>query len=230
MLADLARFFEHAVTRAIEQEIAVRDRHILAVALGWLGDPRVTADLRVRTHPGDQPGYVRIPAGEYYIGDKSKRIAINKPIWLSKYPVTNSQFALFMENGYTQHEFWSDDGWQWVEGNRIRRPEYWHNPDFNAPNQPVVGVSWWEAEAFCKWAGGRLPGADEAEAAARGPNGFAYPWGNDWAGGICNSWEAGLRVTSAVGIFPRDCSPFGLMDMAGNVWEWCGVVATPPTG
>ena len=59
----------------------------------------------------------------------------------------------------------------------------------------------------------RLPRADEAEAAARGPKGFGYPWGNDWEDGICNSHEAGLGGTSAVGIFPRDCSPFGVMAM-----------------
>jgi formylglycine-generating enzyme required for sulfatase activity len=85
----------------------------------------------------------------------------------------------------------------------------------------VVGVSWWEAEAFCKWAGARLPTADQAEAAARGPKGFKYPWGDDWEDGICNSSKAGLVRPSAVGIFPRDRSPFAVMDVSGNVYEWC---------
>jgi formylglycine-generating enzyme required for sulfatase activity len=136
--------------------------------------------------------------------------------------VANSQYALFLnEGGYSRQELWSEEGWQWLQSEGIKAPGYWRNPEFNAPNQPVVAVSWWEAEAFCQWAGVRLPRADEAEAAARGPQGFQYPWGNEWEARICNTWEARVGGASAVGIFPRDRSPFGLMDMAGNVWEWC---------
>jgi len=86
----------------------------------------------------------------------------------------------------------------------------------------VVGVSFWEVEACCAWAGGRLPREQEWEAAARGPEGFTYPWGNDWDDGICNSAEAGLDVTSPVGLFPRSRQArLGIEDLAGNVWEWC---------
>ncbi|MBC8871589.1 MAG: SUMF1/EgtB/PvdO family nonheme iron enzyme [Planctomycetes bacterium] len=232
---DVTEFFRRCVFKAIDGEIAVKDRHTLTVALGRLGDPRATVDLRVTTHPDDHAGYVKIPKGKYKIGDNDKSkypewarpkdeetIVIAKSFWLSKYPVTNSQYTLFVnDGGYSRRQFWSDEGWQWIQGEGIEAPDYWHNPRFNAPNQPVVGVSWWEAEAFCKWASVRLPKADEAEAAARGPDGLEYPWGNDWEDGICNSDAAGLGSTSAVGIFPRDHSPFGVMDMAGNVWEWC---------
>ncbi len=86
----------------------------------------------------------------------------------------------------------------------------------------MVGLSFWEAEACCAWAGGRLPQEEEWEATARGPHGFAYPWGNNWENGICNTVKAGLGVTSPVGLFPRARqSELGIEDLAGNVWEWC---------
>jgi formylglycine-generating enzyme required for sulfatase activity len=114
-------------------------------------------------------------------------------------------------------------------GRPCGNPVFWRNADFNAPNQPVVGVSWWEAEAFCRWAGVVLPTEQQWEAAARGPAGLVYPWGDDWDSGICNS-ENKLGRTSAVGIFPRDKSPFGLYDMAGNVWSGVRMSGRPATG
>jgi hypothetical protein len=218
----LTRFFQQCVFQAIEQEIAVKDRHTLAVALGRLGDPRIVVDLRWKTHPDDHPGYVKIDAGKYRVGDEKRAVKIAEPFWLSKYPVTTSQYAQFLQDGgYSRPESWSDEGWQWVESQRVAIPAHWRDPEFNAPNQPVVGVSWWEAEAFCRWAGGALPTEQQWEAAARGPEGLVYPWGDEWEDDICNSDEAQLGGTSAVGIFPRDESPFGLKDMVGNVWEWC---------
>jgi formylglycine-generating enzyme required for sulfatase activity len=203
---------------SIENEIQpVSDRAALALTLGKLGDPRIVTDLR------DPSAYVKVPAGDYLVGEDKRPFRLEKPILLSRYPVVNSQYALFMqEGGYENLQWWSADGRQWLKTSNEREPLYWGNGKWNGPNQPVVGVSYWEAEAFAAWAGARLPSEWEWEAAARGPEGLKYPWGDDWIDGICNTREAGLGVTSPVGIFPRSRSKvFGLEDMAGNVWEWC---------
>lgn len=213
--ADVEQKFKTICLLAIQNEVEVKARHTLGVALGHLGDPRIIEDLR------DPAAYVEIPAGDYAY--QEGRQALKEPFWLSKYPVTNSQFALFIrEKGYTHPGLWSEEGRKWLEQNPVVEPAYWKNSRWNAPNQPVVGVSYFEAEAFCKWAGGFLPTEQQWEAAARGKSGHDYPWGGPWEDGICNSAEAGLKMTSPVGLFPKSRSvDFELDDLSGNVWEWC---------
>jgi hypothetical protein len=205
---------------AIEREAPLAQRHELGLALGHLGDPRLVEDLRT----GE--GFVTIPADSYPISDKKTPFRLTHPLQMSKYLVTNSQYALFLrEGGYqqpTQPTWWSDEGWKWLVSRNREQPRLWTDSRWNGPNQPVVGVSYYEAEAFARWAGCRLPTANESEAAARGPQGLEYPWGNDWKDGICNSAEAQLGQTSTVGLFAGSRSrDFGLEDCAGNVWEWC---------
>ena len=221
---DLLACFQQYVTRAIEREIAVTVRQTLAVALGRLGaDPRVESDLRWGEAQQSHPGFVRVAAGNYVVGDDKTRVVIDAPFWLSRFPVTNLQYAGFIAaDGYQRKEFWAEQGWQWRESNQIVAPALALSEHFNAPTQPVVGVSWWEADAYCRWAGGRLPSEHEWEAAARGLAGRKYPWGDQWEDGVCNSLESGMGVTSVVGLFPRSRSAeLGLEDMAGNVLEWC---------
>ena len=212
----LAKGFERLSLHAIEDEIQLQARHALGLCLGRLGDPRIV-DLR------DPSVNVEVPAGTYPYGEEGETVEIETPFLIGRYPVTNSQYQAFMdEDGYGTREFWSDAGWDWKKQERFTEPRYWHHRRWNGPNQPVVGVSFWEAEACAHWAGGRLPTEQQWEAAARGSEGLTYPWGDDWEDGICNSNEAGLGMTSAVGLFPRSRqASLGIEDLTGNVWEWC---------
>ncbi|MEI8167808.1 MAG: SUMF1/EgtB/PvdO family nonheme iron enzyme, partial [Chloroflexales bacterium] len=109
-------------------------------------------------------------------------------------------------------------------------PASWDALAWNGANQPVTGISFYEAEAYCRWlseASGhpfRPPSEAEWEKAARGSDGLIYPWGNTWETGRCNSKEAGIGHPTPVGSYPDGVSPCGAVDMAGNAWEWC---ATP---
>jgi formylglycine-generating enzyme required for sulfatase activity len=212
----LAESFRRLSLDAIEDEVELQARQTLGLCLGWLGDPRIV-DLR------DPRAYVEVPAGTYPYGEEGETVEIAATFWIGRYPVTNSQYQAFIEGGgYDDREWWSDAGWAWLQKAGVKAPRYWRYRRWSGPNQPVVGVSFWEAEACCAWAGGRLPQPPEWEAAARGPEGGAYPWGDEWENGICNTSEAGLGVTSPVGLFPR-CrqAQLGIEDLAGNISEWC---------
>jgi formylglycine-generating enzyme required for sulfatase activity len=148
--------------------------------------------------------------------------------WMGKTPVTNAQFRPFVAgDGYRNRDYWTEAGWEWREESKIMTPRYWDDMKWNGDDYPVVGVSWFEAVAYCRWLTAqtgipfRLPTEAEWEKAARGPDGRIWPWGNIWEDGRCNSKEAGKERTTPVGSFPDGASPYGVLDMAGNVWEWC---------
>jgi formylglycine-generating enzyme required for sulfatase activity len=137
---------------------------------------------------------------------------------IGKYEVTNSQYAEFL-NAMGKDE---DDAGHQLVNVGIASIQF-RNEIYSAlkgwEDSPVVGVSWYGAKAYAEWEGGRLPTEAEWEKAARGTDGRQWPWGDSWEIGRCNSWESGLHRPVAVGSFPTGASPYGVHDMAGNVFE-----------
>jgi iron(II)-dependent oxidoreductase len=178
---------------------------------------------------------------------------------IGKYQVTRAQYRKFMEaGGYENPSYWSADGWRWKESDRVdyagmhgavvhavrpnprearREPEHWAaeqdwgtGPFIQTERHPVVGVTSYEAEAYCKWAGARLPTEAEWEKAARwtGTHSNVWPWGDTWDPEKCNNFldhnpaGGGHRKlqSTPVGSYPDGASPCGCLDMVGNAYEW----------
>ncbi|CAG1008469.1 partial Serine/threonine-protein kinase Pkn1, partial [Anaerolineae bacterium] len=214
---------------------------------------------RLGWRPTDLDRFAEIPAGEYQAGVKKDVKNIPYMYFIGRYPVTNIQFARFVkEDGYKTQEYWSKDGWDWRTGKYDLRtmeamaqdwlehrplakrnvPYYWHSIELSNPLVPIVGVNWFEAEAYCNWLSKkivavpegytiRLPRGDEWERASRGQDGREYPWGEGFDKTAANTWDSdstgsGLGGTTAVCTFPQGVSPEGAWDMSGNVWEWTG--------
>ena len=171
---------------------------------------------------GEFDKMVLIPEGTFLYGEEKKQAIIEKPYYMDIYPVTNASYERFInDKGYEKEALWSKEGFTWVMENKINKPAYWEDEKFNKPDYPVVGVSYYEAEAYTKWAGKRLPLEIEWERAARGTDGREYPWGNEIDKGKYNSADAKIGHPSSVTQYPEGRSPEGCYDMAGNVWEWC---------
>ena len=142
---------------------------------------------RARNTPTSRPnekashvpeGVVLIPKGPFLYGDGRYKEKISYNFLMARHPVTNAQFGEFLKaGGYEQVSFWSKEGWQWRKEEKITKPKYWNSDEFNQPDRPVLGVSYFEAEAYATWAGKRLPTEQEWEKAARGTDGRQYPWG-----------------------------------------------------
>ena len=186
---------------------------ILSVAVGCGGSPSTgpeeepVEEVRFLSPAGTEHLMVRVHTGSFEMGsavgnedEQPVHDVFLNTFYIDKYEVTNAQYLAFVEAGG-------------------RRPQFLWDDRFNAPDQPVAGVPWSDAGDYCTWVGMRLPTEAEWEKAARGTDGRTYPWGNE------KPDPTRLRFNSSdsptpVGRFPNGVSPYGVHDMAGNVWEW----------
>lgn len=188
-------------------------------------------------------GMVLVPAGEFTMGtddpnapdDQRPARKVNvDAFYIDKHEVTNAQFNEFiLADGYNKRKYWTKEGWNFIQKKRsyfsyptkksyrIDKPlGFASNSVSKEPSHPVIGVSWYEAAAYAKWAGKRLPSEPEWEKAARGTDARIYPWGNKFDYSKLNYFPHHEKLTS-VGSFPDGASPYGVLDMAGSVAEWC---------
>lgn len=272
-LAFLQRLMSRLVALLERGLLTPLERAEAGVALAKLDDPRPGVGVRVDGLPDFV--WCEIPAGSFTMGSDRKRDSwasdaempqheeksITRAYLISKYPVTNAQFRAFVKAaGYREPRYWQEaavQGW-WQAGMfkgtwdaQPRDQPYDFGEPFNLANHPVVGISWYEALAFCRWLSERFQNSDfqlqiekiadanlqsaitnrkfvlrlpteaEWEKAARGTDGRIYPWNGEITPQHANYGNTGINTTSAVGIFPQGVSPFGVLDMSGNVWEWC---------
>jgi len=215
--------------------------------------PRLPGAGPAAASGSDLPGDVEVPGGAFLLGagrdegfvfdnEKWAHTVELAPFRIARAPVTQAAFAEFVDDGaYLRRELWSDEGWRWREATGAEHPVYWNRRDDGwsrrdfdrwvplEPDRPMVNVSWFEADAWCRWAGRRLPSEAEWEAAAageRGPGGALaatrrrFPWGDAPATVDRAHLDSRALHPVAVGALPDGDSAFGCRQMLGNVWEW----------
>jgi iron(II)-dependent oxidoreductase len=230
-------------------------------------------DLAVARDPGPAPdaaagaldGDVSVPGGQFLLGapgdapfvfdnEKWAHLVELSPFRIGRAPVSNAQFAAFVDDGgYRSRSLWCDAGWAWRHQAAAEHPRYWQRDGAGGwmqrrfaqlealpAHQPVIHVNWYEADAWCRWAGRRLPAEREWEAAALGVPGAdgerlrlekrRYPWGDEAPDAGHANLDGRALGCVDVAALPRGDSAFGCRQMLGNVWEWCAEPFTPYPG
>ncbi len=219
---------QRLIERTQDMTADLRARIAAGEALGMIGDPR----FEQKQGPYGEylyPPLADIPAGLYPIGDDSGPHERERPSFRVKleqfrigaFPVTNAEYEKFiLAGGYKDKRWWDVGGMP-----EHLEPEYWDNPGFSNSAQPVIGISWFEARAYCNWFSAntgepfRLPTEFEYEAAARGTEGRRFCYGNQFDPARCNTNESRLWRITPVGVFDNR-TPEGAFDLTGNVWSW----------
>jgi formylglycine-generating enzyme required for sulfatase activity len=180
----------------------------------------------------------RIPAGDLHMGSRYHPREVRRTVQVAEFeiahvPVTVNQYKVFLESeAVDQERWWGREGWAWFRGeldgwgreNR-RIPDGWE-VQVKYPHRPVVGVTWYEAGAYCNWMSYqkkrsvRLPAEEEWEFAARGEDGRPFPWGELFDASLANTLESERMTPVDAGSSLGDTSPFGILDLAGNVQDW----------
>jgi|JI10StandDraft_1071094.scaffolds.fasta_scaffold485079_2 hypothetical protein len=182
-----------------------QERLSVGVLLGRIGDPRLR-------RPSDADYWARLTLES---GDH---------LDLARFEVTNHEYRAWVDaGGYADRAAWSEEGWAWLQACENAWPTLAAHAETDrllVPNQPVVSVTWFEADAYARASGARLPRWYERVWAVRGVAKRKYPWGSPFGEGNTNSKEEVLQRPCAVGLYVRDCTPDGIYDLAGNVGEW----------
>jgi formylglycine-generating enzyme required for sulfatase activity len=212
-------FREYLVAKQVGREL--KPCKLTDTTIGFLRDLfKDEWKHEVITDEEKHPGMVKIPAGRfiYGAGDKPGHACvkeINKDFWIDRFPVTNRDFLAFLsKTGRKDHEEWIDHDRSRIKaGLELEAAAY--------ADHPIVGVTWHGAKAYAEFAGKQLPTEEQWEKAARGVDGREYPWGDGFVEGQANVMIGDKRIgTTPVNAFKKWPSPYGCIDMAGNVWEW----------
>jgi gamma-glutamyl hercynylcysteine S-oxide synthase len=240
------------VFRMVLQHEYQHDETILQTLQLKQGAPYAPPRLLAPPHPCHEappPGtMVEVPGGRLTLGTDDRSVAydnerpahtVELPRFLiDVHPVTNGEYAAFVaDGGYEDRRLWGDDGWAWRSEEGLAAPKQWSRSEDGGwterfmdritpldERRPVCHVCWWEADAYARWAGKRLPTESEWEAAAawdfEAGQARPYPWGDEPPTPSHANLDALLFETTPIGSYPAGRSAVGCWDMLGNVWEW----------